>query len=658
MIKLLNVRKYFKVLTRELNHYYDRQNLFVVFIYTVWISYELYHLILLIIQDEIQGFDKVLVIFAVSWILILFSALLIMIIVYTMTSSECEKFIPLLINFAIKNQIDDEVQPFLKISMYEKGFSEDSLFPLNFGLLFTRSTLFLIELTVSVILVIYTGKIEAADLTDWASISQDGIEKALKRTFNEGIAKNVIIFIADGMGMTTSTAARIYGKGEQGFLTFDKFPNIGVLKTYSANKYVPDSCSTATAMFCGVKANQKTTGVDSTVDFEDCFGSLNPQARVSSIINWAQDAGFVTTTRVTHATPSALFAHSPNRNWECEAVIPDNARICKDIARQLIEDQPGKNINVIMGGGRQVLQSNVVGKNNDPIDTWACYSKDGRDLIKDWKDDKIRRNASYAFVSNNGELNNLNTSSEFVLGIFANGHLSMDHARDRSLSGMPSLANMTEKAIQVLQKNENGYILMVEGGLIDFGHHRGHAKQALNEAVRFSDTIERTLELIKDYESDTLVIVTSDHAHSLVFSGYADRGESVLGVAQKSKYGDFNNYTTLLYGTGGPNNYQFYVENNSVVRPDPALQDTEDFEYSQQAVVLTDEVTHSGADVLIYAKGPQAHMFHTVHDQTYVAYVIAYAAKIGPYSGGPSLYLAQNNLFLYIIICLFIYKFV
>lgn len=76
-----------------------------------------------------------------------------------------------------------------------------------------------------------------------------------------------------------------------------------------------------------------------------------------------------------------------------------------------------------------------------------------------------------------------------------------------------------------------------------------------------------------------------------------------VGIAQKSKYGDFNNYTSLLYGTGGPNTYQFYVKNNTVVRPDPALEDTEDFEYSQQAVVLTDEVTHSGADVLVYAKG-------------------------------------------------------
>ncbi|KRT85850.1 hypothetical protein AMK59_1569, partial [Oryctes borbonicus] len=246
-------------------------------------------------------------------------------------------------------------------------------------------------------------------------------DRALRRVYNEGIAKNVIIFVADGMGLTTSTAARIYGKGEEGFLAFDKFPHIGVIKTYSANKYVADSCSTATAMFCGVKANQKTTGLDSTVDYSDCNGSLNPQARVPSILKWAQDAGkstgFVTTTRVTHATPSALYAHAADRNWECETVMPQDSRVCKDIARQLVEDLPGKNINVIMGGGRQMLQSNVTEGDNDPIDTWACYSKDGRDLIKDWQDDKARREVSYAYVSNNGELQDLDTNTEFVLGI-------------------------------------------------------------------------------------------------------------------------------------------------------------------------------------------------------------------------------------------------
>lgn len=62
-------------------------------------------------------------------------------------------------------------------------------------------------------------------------------------------------------------------------------------------------------------------------------------------------------------------------------------------------------------------------------------------------------------------------------------------------------------------------------------------------------------------------------------------------------------FTSLLYGTGGPNNYQFGVENETVVRPDPTKNDTTEWEYSQQAVVLNDEVTHSGADVLVFAKG-------------------------------------------------------
>lgn len=94
---------------------------------------------------------------------------------------------------------------------------------------------------------------------------------------------------------------------------------------------------------------------------------------------------------------------------------------------------------------------------------------------------------------------------------------------------------------------------------------------------------------------------------------------------------DSNYYTSLLYGTGGPNNYQFYAINNTVIRPNPKEEHTTDFNYSQQAVVLTDEVTHDGTDVNVHAKGPMAHLFHRVHEQTYVAYVIGYAAKIGPF---------------------------
>lgn len=129
--------------------------------------------------------------------------------------------------------------------------------------------------------------------------------------------------------------------------------------------------------------------------------------------------GFVTTAQVVHATPSALYALVPDRRWECEAKMKSitKDRGCKDIARQLIEDAPGRNINVIMGGGRQCLVSHVNATELDPIDTWACYSADGRNLIHDWQLDKRKRNLANAVVQNTGELNGLDTKSvDYLLG--------------------------------------------------------------------------------------------------------------------------------------------------------------------------------------------------------------------------------------------------
>lgn len=120
-----------------------------------------------------------------------------------------------------------------------------------------------------------------------------------------------------------------------------------------------------------------------------------------------------------HATPSALYAHVPNRRWECESKIKseDRKKGCKDIAKQLIEDEPGRNINVIMGGGRQCLVSNVTSTPEDPIDTWSCYSKDGRDLIRDWTLDKKNRNLRHSILKNNEDLDNLKHKNvEYVLG--------------------------------------------------------------------------------------------------------------------------------------------------------------------------------------------------------------------------------------------------
>ncbi|KAK2577199.1 hypothetical protein KPH14_003350 [Odynerus spinipes] len=497
------------------------------------------------------------------------------------------------------------------------------------------------------------------DSRHWRKVAREELKESLAYKWNTGKAKNVIIFVGDGMSPDTITASRIYRAGETSYLAWERFPHVGLLKTYNTNKQVPDSASTATALFGGVKTNYEVVGVDANVKLGDCKASLNTDYHVDSIISWAQAAGkatgFVTTTRVTHATPAPLYAHCPNRRWECEAKMPKNVTACKDIARQLVENEPGRNIKVIMGGGRQMLRSNVNAGKYDPIDTWACYSTDGRDLIKDWARDKRSRKLSFSVVENNEQLSKVDTRKvDYLLGIFANGHIKMDWEREKGPEGQPSLEEMTVAALKILQKSKQGYLLMVEGGLIDYAHHRGHAAQALLETVRFSDAIGATMNMVDT--KDTLIIVTSDHTHSMSFNGYSDRGSSILGIAQKSRW-DGIPYTTLTYSTGGPNNAAYTISNATklVTRIDPSTQNTMAFNYSQQATIVSDEAYHGGGDVAVYAIGPSAHLFHSVHEQNYVAHVISYAADLDRYTNGSEDGRnAISNMFIYSCLVLFI----
>lgn len=142
-----------------------------------------------------------------------------------------------------------------------------------------------------------------------------------------------------------------------------------------------------------------------------------------------------------------------------------------------------------MGGGRQCLKSNSLNLTNDPLDTWACISKDGRDLFKTWEEDKLKRKVKHKIVTNNKELSNIDVNNtDYVLGkfkcmktsilvnfreifrnisiiisgIFSNSHLKMNYIRDKGPKGMPSLTDMTEKALKILQKNtKHGYLLVV-----------------------------------------------------------------------------------------------------------------------------------------------------------------------------------------------------
>ena len=177
----------------------------------------------------------------------------------------------------------------------------------------------------------------------------------------DGKAKNVILFLGDGMSLTTVAAARIFdgqrkgGPGEENLLSWEKFPATAFSKTYNTNSQVPDSAGTMTAITTGVKTHMGAIGV-SAGDRKDCAQSLQHR-----LLNWLEladsaglSAGIVTTTRLTHATPAASWTHSPDRNWENDADLPAEAaqQGCRDIAQQFLDARYGRGPQVLMGGGR------------------------------------------------------------------------------------------------------------------------------------------------------------------------------------------------------------------------------------------------------------------------------------------------------------------
>lgn len=151
-----------------------------------------------------------------------------------------------------------------------------------------------------------------------------------------------------------------------------------------------------------------------------------------------------------------------------------------------------------MGGGYQSLVSGAVDSAADPIDTWSCLSKDGRNLIKKWAQMKESDEETYAVLRNNSDLKNLNTvDTDYVLGVFSNGHLKYDYERDKGPSGMPALKDMTRKALETLMAKKKGFLLVVEGGLIDQAHHRGAAKKAISETLALNEAVKESLDVLK-----------------------------------------------------------------------------------------------------------------------------------------------------------------
>ncbi|XP_035680739.1 alkaline phosphatase-like [Branchiostoma floridae] len=473
----------------------------------------------------------------------------------------------------------------------------------------------------------------------WNNMAKNSIQDALRiqRSHNMKIAKNVVMFLGDGMGVVTVTSARILkgqnagNPGEETVLTMDTLPHVALSKTYNIDAQTPDSAATATAYLCGVKAAYATVGVDGRAWNKDCSSSKG--AEVQSILALAESAGkstgVVTTARMTHATPAATYAHSASREWEADRDLSPEAvqNDCKDIATQLVDDNPG--IEVLLGGGRRNFHTGTDPEYPDDPGSNGVRS-DGRNLVQDWLVGKT----SARYVWNGTDFRTVNPqTTDYLLGLFEPSHMKYMTDRDDSPSEEPTLAEMTRTAIQILQKNRNGFFLLVEGGRIDHGHHDGKAVKALTEAVAFDDAIKVGKDMLNLEE--TLIIVTADHGHTVSFGGWdTARGSPVFGKLDPDYFvesegvnlvPDGKPYTAIQYGTGPGYNI-------SAPREDITNVDTAHPDYLQQSAVPTVVESHGAEDVAIFADGPMAHLFHGVHEQNYIAHVMKYAACLGEYA--------------------------
>jgi len=452
-------------------------------------------------------------------------------------------------------------------------------------------------------------------------------------------ARNVILFVGDGMGIATVTAARILdgqqrgGSGEDNVLSFERFPNTAFSKTYSVDMQIAESAGTMTAMMIGQKTHGSVIGEPPTVIPDECDAAAI--AGSPTLLEQAEDRGLatgvVTTTRITHATPAATYAHSPDRNWEADVSTPPQAQAlgCRDIARQLVEFAHGDGVDVIMGGGRaQMLPRESV----DPAHPdQKGIRTDNRNLIEMWSAARAGR----TFVWNKDQLDQLEPlPNQQVMGLFEFDH--MPFAADRDVATVPSLSQMTAKAIAILTQNKSGYFLMVEGGRIDHGHHAGNAYRALTDAIAFTEAVA-VADRLTDAK-DTLIIVTADHSHTMFIEGYAARGNPILGKARNADGslqldGAGRPYTTLGYANG-PGSHaksdaqpagikQFphlprQFDAAAVARADLTNIDTMAPDYLQEAGIPMSAETHGGEDVPVYARGPGADAVHGVIEQNQI----------------------------------------
>lgn len=265
--------------------------------------------------------------------------------------------------------------------------------------------------------------------------------------------KNIILLIGDGMGVAQVFSAATVNNG---VLNMTQMPFTGFSKTQSANDYITDSAAGGTALSAGQRTYNGALAVDTdTLDIPTIL-------EISKSNGYA--TGLVSSSSITHATPASFIAHQPSRNMQ------------EEIAADFI----GSDIDIFIGGGRKFF----------------AERKDGRNLL-----DELKKDNYYVF-------NSLDEAASINSGKLA--ILTADNHNKAYPERGEMLPEATEKAINVLKNNSNGFFLMVEGSMIDWGGHDNNTAYVVQETLDFDRAIGKALEFASS-NNETLVVITADH---------------------------------------------------------------------------------------------------------------------------------------------------
>ncbi|MGG7059806.1 alkaline phosphatase [Clostridium tertium] len=293
----------------------------------------------------------------------------------------------------------------------------------------------------------------------------------------KGKAKNVIMLIADGMSTEGVTLARQV-KGEN--LSMDEI-SVGSVITSWANGPITDSAPGGTVYASGEKTNNKYIGT-----------SVN-DTPMASILEGAESVGkatgIIATSEITHATPADFTAHTNNRKYY----------------NQILQQQINQDMEVVLGGGF-----------NKPS---GFTSEVSEDEFNTYYEDQINniQEEGFDFITTKDELESY--GGDKLWGSFADADLKYDFDRQSDNDNVqPSLGEMTEKAIEVLNKDEDGFFLMVEGSKIDWAAHANNTVGIVSDILAFDEAVKVAVEFAKA-DGNTVVVVTTDHGNSGISIG-------------------------------------------------------------------------------------------------------------------------------------------